>query len=642
MIDKSVIYKGYIETNGKVPIKKYKDIKNYEEYGLETVSSAQSYAGIIGEEYMILDFDDERDAEIALKIILGEELKTLVYKTTRGIHAVFKTPQHISTFTNNQLCVGLKADIKIGSANGIEILKYNGIEREIILDTDEIEELPYYFLNNGYTGENKEFADFKNMESGSGRNQMLFNYILVLHKRLHKNVDFIKNTIILLNKYVLKEKLSDSELSSILREDSFTEIKNDYFGKRGIFHHNIFGDDLIQKHNIKVIDNVLHVYSDGIYKSGYKAIEKQMLEEINNLTSSRRTEVLKYIEVKLDGTEVDRCKDDFKIAFKNGIYDIISKKMIPSSPEYIITNKINFDYIEDAYDETMDKTLNKIACNSKEIRDLFDEIIGYCFLRKNELGKSFVLTGNQSNGKSTFIKVLQHLLGRENTASLQLEELNQRFVSAELHNKLANLGDDIGDDFLADTATFKKLVTGDTMFVERKGERPFEMKFYGKLIFCANSMPRMKDKTGAIFRRLVMIPFEQTFSVNDPDYDPYIIDKLRTDNAMSYLINCGLRGLDRVLRNHKFTECEKVKKALIDYDKENNPIKVFFEDELSEDEVIDCPTQDVYNKYIAFCNNENLKPMGKNGFSKQVLLHYGVESKVAKIDGFSCRIFSRR
>ena len=112
-----------------------------------------------------------------------------------------------------------------------------------------------------------------------------------------------------------------------------------------------------------------------------------------------------------------------------------------------------------------------------------EEAIGYCFYRRNELGKAFILTGDKSNGKSTFLSMVQNLLGEENIASLDLKELGDRFKTAELFGKLANVGDDIGDEFIANAAIFKKLVTGDRVSAERKGQNPFEFNNYSKLLF---------------------------------------------------------------------------------------------------------------------------------------------------------------
>ena len=98
--------------------------------------------------------------------------------------------------------------------------------------------------------------------------------------------------------------------------------------------------------------------------------------------------------------------------------------------------------------------------------------------------------------------MVKNMMGNENIASLDLKELGDRFKTAELFGKLANIGDDIGDEFIANASIFKKLVTGDQVNVERKGKDPFEFINYAKFLFSANVIPRIKDKTGAVQRRL--------------------------------------------------------------------------------------------------------------------------------------------
>lgn len=130
-----------------------------------------------------------------------------------------------------------------------------------------------------------------------------------------------------------------------------------------------------------------------------------------------------------------------------------------------------------------------------------EEVIGYLFYRRNELRKSFILVGDKANGKSTYLDMLKTLLGDSNTSALDLAELGERFKTAELFGKLANIGDDIGDEFIANPAIFKKLVSGDRVNAERKGQDPFDFSSYAKLLFSANSMPRIRDKTGAVLDR---------------------------------------------------------------------------------------------------------------------------------------------
>lgn len=165
--------------------------------------------------------------------------------------------------------------------------------------------------------------------------------------------------------------------------------------------------------------------------------------------------------------------------------------------------------------------------------------------RRNELGKAFILTGDKSNGKSTFLDCVKAILGDRNISALDLKELGDRFNTSMMFGKLANIGDDIGDDFLqgSQVSVFKKIVTGNRIKAERKGQDPFEFNPFIKLLFSANDIPRMKDKTGAVLRRLVIIPFNATFSKDDPDYRPFIKYELTQQDSIEYLIRLGVEGL---------------------------------------------------------------------------------------------------
>ena len=262
------------------------------------------------------------------------------------------------------------------------------------------------------------------------------------------------------------------------------------------------------------------------------------------------------------------------------------------------------------------------------------------------MGKAFILIGDKRNGKSTYISLIEKLLGDRNTSSLDLGELGDRFKTAELFGKLANLGDDIGDEFIANPAIFKKLVTGDRVSVERKGKDPFEFNNYAKFLFSANNIPRIKDKTGAVQRRLIIIPFNATFSEYLPDgtknlkFNPYIKYQLMTDATMEYLIQLGVKGLKRVLVNHSFTIPAKVKAQLEEYEENNNPVLGFFKE--CDDEAFQieyAPTKDVYKRYQEYCLENSLTPMGNIEFSKQVKLLKQLKIVDKKINGKKYRIF---
>lgn len=229
-----------------------------------------------------------------------------------------------------------------------------------------------------------------------------------------------------------------------------------------------------------------------------------MIKLIPTLTARNRTETIKYLH--LIAPEVRGNSGANYIAFNNGIYNLTTEQLEPFSPEIIVTNKIPHNYNYEAYSDVMDAVLDKISCKDDAVRDLLEEIAGYIFYRRNELRKAFIFIGDKANGKSTYLDCLSYMVGEDNTTALDLKELGDRFRTAELFGKLICAGDDIGDEFIPNPAVFKKVVSGDPIVVERKGQDPFTLYNYAKPIFSANNIPRIKDKTGAVLDRLVIVP----------------------------------------------------------------------------------------------------------------------------------------
>lgn len=624
-----MFFKGYVETQNKKCIEKFKGRTDFKTF--EQVQSLPEYAGILAAETILIDVDDFEASEILFEVVKEYALTCRVYRTSRGKHFLFKNSGVPTNKTGCKLAIGLTADIKIGTRNSYEVLKYDNQNREILYDTAENEEaqqLPRWLFPV------KSKMEFLNMETGDGRNQGLFNYILTLQSN-DFSVEEARETIRIINKFVLKVPLSDDEIETVLRDDAF---KKPVFFMGSTFLFDKFATFLKNNNHIIKINNQLHIYKNGIYISWLAEIEAEMIQHIPGLNRAKRTEVLAYLDILI--RENSKAEDANLIAFENGLYNIVDDSFVEFTPEHIITNKIRWKYNPEAYSELADKTLNKIACNDPQIRALLEEAIGYCFYRRNELGKAFILTGDKSNGKSTFLSMVQCLLGDENISSLDLKELGDRFKTAEMFGKLANIGDDIGDEFIANPAIFKKLVTGERVSAERKGQNPFEFNNYSKLLFSANNIPRIKDKTGAVQRRLTIIPFDARFSADDPDFNPYIKHLLKTDEVMEYLINLGIAGLKRVLLNRKFTGSTKVQKAMDEYEENNNPIIGFFREcEDEEFQIENEPTNVVYKRYQEYCLANSLQPMSNIEFSKQVnrILNMRVENKW--LNGKKHRIF---
>ena len=629
-------YKGYIKTNGKKAIEPFKDRDNFSD--LKTIKNYNSYAGVLAEDSMIIDIDDGAQANLMLRMVNALNIRTKVIKTSRGLHFLFKNTVIEQCYTHTPLAVGVTADIKVGKKNSYQVLKIDGVTRPVVYDTGE----PYDCLPLPFVPiKSNKYRDFNTYIEGN-RNTSLFAYVAVLKANGLDNNEII-NIINLINQYILPLPLSDTELKdTVLRPDAFAIephlVRNNiggkaekFFTRSGKFLHAEFSKYIAEKYSVKKINGHICIYKDGLYCGDKKILENIMIRELPELTDAKRSEVYKYLDVLIiDETEKS---SPYLILFKNGILDIRTGKLLEFTPDYIFTNRIAYKYNPSASSDIVDKVFSKITLGDEQLEDLLYEIAGYTMFNKQELGKAFVLVGNGSNGKSTYLRMLQQMLGDNNISTVDLQKLDDRFSTVMTVDKLANISDDTSDSFISDTSTFKKMVTGEMVQAEQKGQPVFMFRPTAKIIVSTNSMPRFgkgKD-TEAIKRRLVFVPFNAKFSKDDADFDPYIIDKLLTDEAIEYLIANAVLALSNVLKNKQFTETTAMKKRLDEFELDNNPLLRFFEyvDEnminkqqispfgsVSVDKLDGMETQMLYNHYVEWCKDEGVQTNSKNSFMK--------------------------
>ena len=616
--------------------------------------------GALHPHIVLVDYDTKESFDCRVKIAqeLGEHCVAI--ESTRGGHMfLYDTGHTVRTAnTHNRTLLSFSpVDYKLGyktvrstgeikTADSYACLsKEDKSLRELVYcnirEDSSLDEIPFYDLRVNAS----DRYDFLGMKAGDGRQDGLFTYMNPV-KAAGYSYEQFKEAAEIIERYVLAVPLGD-EFENAIRREAWDSVKMDssvYFNEKGQFSFNRFGDQLIGRYHVKKINSQLYIYENGVYVPGHRAIEKAMLGEIPSLARARRNEVLDYLEVV--------CKDSIpgdlnRIAFKNGVYNINTDILEPFNPEYVITNMIPWSYNPSAKCNLVDEILDKLSDGDINTRYLLEELIGACMYRSNTIGggKAFILKGDKNNGKSTYLEMLSNLLGSENISNLDFKDLDSRFKTSQLVGKLANIGDDISDSYKEDVSVFKKLVTGEKINVERKGQEPFDFRSHAKLIFSANNMPRIKDSTGAAQRRLMIIPFNRTFSENDRDYDPHIRYKLAVQEAMEYLIQLALDGLGEVLTNNRFTIPKKVQQEKEDYARRNNPVLAFIEecknDSGEVENIYNEPTADVYKRYDVFCHLNGFKVMSNIEFSKQINRELKTKSSQKKINGKNIKVFEK-
>ena len=134
-----------------------------------------------------------------------------------------------------------------------------------------------------------------------------------------------------------------------------------------------------------------------------------------------------------------------------------------------------------------------------------------------------------------------------------------------------------------------------------------------------------------------IIPFKAKFSPDDEDYDPFITDKLLSDESMQYVLILALKSLKTLLKNKQFTKSKVIEDEMKIYQEENNPIISFINNE--DVELERSVVSDVYIQYKLYCSENGYQSVSNVSFSKQIKRLYGYESKQQKVDGKNKRLF---
>lgn len=630
----SILFDGYLKTKNKKCVDKFKNVPASDLRSLEEVQAFDEYAGRLAPDTVLIDIDDAEQAEILMNIVEQKQLDCKVIQTTRGKHFYFRNDGSFDRCgTHKKLACGLTADIKIGAKSSYAVLKFGGQERFTEWD---VEDGKSYQTPPKWLLPVKSSTDFIEMEEGDGRDSALYSYILNLQS-IGMDKDEAIECINIINDHLLKDKMSPEDIERITRDEAF--LKPVFFNK-GTFLFDSFAMFMRSEHHIKRINGQLHMFKDGIYIPGYAEIESAMIQHIPSLNRARRKEVLDYLEILIrDETPSTDAK---WIAFRNGLLNIQTDEFVDFTPDVVVTNIIPWDYNKHAYNELTDQTLDKISCNDAAIRALLEEMAGACMFRSNNLagGKAFILTGSGSNGKSTYLNMIKTMLGKDNIASLDIKKFDDRFSTIMLYGKLANIGDDISSDYIADSAIIKKVITGETISAEQKGQPKFDFEPKCKVIVSSNNIPRIGSgqDSFAIIRRFVIIPFNALFSKDDEGHDTFIGDKLKSQEAIEYLIRLGVEGLKRVLEIGEYTSSDELVSKLKQYEEKTNPVLGFVA-ETSIDEILYHTPPEVYIKFTIYCDEQGIKPYPKSEFKDAIKEKLHLDISPRKIAGKSVRVY---
>jgi putative DNA primase/helicase len=184
------------------------------------------------------------------------------------------------------------------------------------------------------------------------------------------------------------------------------------------------------------------------------------------------------------------------------------------SPDYFSRNQSPFSFDAEA---ECPRFLNELIypAVSEDDADLLQRWLGLALFGYNLPQRFLILDGMPNGGKGTLVRIIQALVGLDNTCQLRTESLQERFETYRYRGKTLLIGPDVPGDFLMrkGATMLKVLVGGDPISAEGKGlNGDFQMFGTFNVVMTCNSRLRIRleDDGGAWQRRLLVVRYEKS------------------------------------------------------------------------------------------------------------------------------------
>ena len=376
--------------------------------------------------------------------------------------------------------------------------------------------------------------------------------------------------------------------------------------------------------------DVLAVYMDhgpntGIYVTDEVSIRVLAREYNFSISPKELDHVIDMLADNAPRVMVSANRD--LIAVNNGIFDYRTKTLLPFTPEIVFTAKSAVNYNESAVNPVIHNDADGTDWDIESwMADLNDdpEIVALLWeilsaiIRPNVAWDktAWFLSEVGNNGKGTLLTLMRNLCGERAWTSIPVADFGKDFHLEPLIRTNAVLVDenDVGE-YVDRAANLKAVITNDVILINRKNKTPIAYQFRGFMVQCVNDTPRFRDKSGSLYRRQLIIPFDKSFTGAERKYIKQ--DYMHRTEVLEYVLYRVLSG-----NSYELSEPAAVKAALHQYKIENDPVRAFAEEFLDRVVWDLLPWRFLYALYRAWLTKDQPSnpPLGYNKFIKHLTL----------------------
>jgi putative DNA primase/helicase len=349
-------------------------------------------------------------------------------------------------------------------------------------------------------------------------------------------------------------------------------------------------------------------------------IRHQILVLLGDVGKTQYVSDVARIVADMSGIRGDRSFNDRPgmLPLQNGIFSLQNMQVDPHNQDNLNTYCLDISFKPDpdnipqcpVFSQFMTDFIKDPASRREVLK-----FMAYCFTRETKHEKALFLIGPGGDGKSTFIRIMEFLLGEINVSNVSLGALEDQFQRVLLKDKLLNVSTEI-EGGLLQSGMFKAVVSGDRISASYKHRDGFSFKPVAKHIFAANKFPPIQDTSRGLLRRMIIVETARSFSTPDLGLADKLLAEL--DGIFIQLIH-ALKLLQE--EGFKDEEIPYLVECKARFAENNNPVIGFINSHVEECHEAQIETLKVYERYVKFCSKRGYKPKTENNFGKELKGH---------------------
>lgn len=267
---------------------------------------------------------------------------------------------------------------------------------------------------------------------------------------------------------------------------------------------------------------------------------------------------------------------------------------------------------------TWERFLAEILDHDAELIDFIGRLAGYALTGRRGEHVLIFLWGFGANGKSTFLGILQIMLGDyAGTASpdllLQRGGTEHPCAIADLQGKRLMVVSETGEGGKLNEDRVKWLTGGDRLKARRMRENFYEFQPQHVLILQTNYRPRATGTDEGLWRRVRLVPF--TVTIPEAKRDTTLPDKLKAE--LPGILVWALAGLKRY-RASGLTVPAKVRAATTEYRTDSDQIGAFIADCCTVHRDCKATAGDLFRAYADHCQRVGERPRSQRDFGMRL------------------------